>query len=228
MTIAGGRVRLLLVEDEALYRDLLEVALGRDASLAIVGAFADPREALAVGPDLQPDVALLDVEFGDALNGVQLGLMLRRRLPRMGIVLLSNHSEPMFATALGVQGLAGWSYLLKKSLQNVATLRRAIHGAAHEQVVLDPAVVSALRPGNRGPLAALTARQYQILGLIAQGLGNAAIAATLGLAEKSVENQINLLYQQCGIEGRGVGMHPRVQATLLYLRESRADIDRGA
>ena len=228
MATAGSRVRLLLVEDEALYRDLLQVALGRDSGLAVVGAFADPREALAVGPDLQPDVALLDVEFGDALNGVQLGLMLRRRLPAMGIVLLSNHSEPTFATTLGVQGLAGWSYLLKKSLQDVETLRRAIHGAAQQQVVLDPAVVSALRPDNRGLLATLTARQYQILGLIAQGLGNAAIAETLGLAEKSVENQINLLYQQCGVEGRGTGMHPRVHATLLYLRESRIDTGRGA
>ncbi len=228
MKSADGRVRLLLVEDEALYRDLLEVALGRDPSLTVVGSFAEPREALVLGPDLHPDVALLDVEFGDALNGVQLGLMLRRCLPDMGIVLLSNHSEPMFATTLGMQGLAGWSYLLKKSLQDVETLRRAIRGAAQRQVVLDPAVVSSLRPGNRGLLAALTARQYQILGLIAQGLGNAAIAAALGLAEKSVENQINLLYQQCGIEGREVGMHPRVQATLLYLRESRADTSRGA
>jgi DNA-binding NarL/FixJ family response regulator len=215
------RTRVVLVDDEALYRDLLRVALEGLPELRVVGAFGDGASALAAAPWLAPRVAVLDIELPGQINGIQLGLMLRRQLPDLGIVLLSNHADPNYLTALPAEQMAGWSYLLKKSVRDLETLGRAVKGAAERQSMMDPQVVTHLRPKSEGSLARLTARQTEILSLMAQGLTNAAIARKLVLAEKSVENQINLLYQNLGIDRERSPVHPRVQATLIYLRESR-------
>jgi DNA-binding NarL/FixJ family response regulator len=81
-----------------------------------------------------------------------------------------------------------------------------------------------MRPRPGGALSRLTPRQQEILALIAQGFSNAAIAEQLTLAEKSVENQINLLYQQLGIDRGRNALHPRVKAVLTYLQESRFSV----
>ncbi|MBI4491255.1 MAG: response regulator transcription factor [Chloroflexi bacterium] len=214
------KISLALVEDEDLYRDLLRVALSQHPRLQVVGAFADGETALEAVPRLQPRVALLDIELRGRLNGIQLGLLLRRRLPDLGVVLLSNHGEPQFVASLPPAALPGWSYLLKKSVSDIGALLRAIEGAAAGLVVLDPQLVAGLRPRTGGELVQLSPRQRQILGLIAQGFTNAAIAQQLVLAEKSVENQINLLYRELGIDRQESALHPRVKAVLLYLQES--------
>jgi DNA-binding NarL/FixJ family response regulator len=123
--------------------------------------------------------------------------------------------------------VAGWSYLLKKSVSDVAALGRAVEGAAAQLVVLDPQLVAAMHPRPDGQLGRLTTRQKEILGFLAQGFTNAAIAERLVLAEKSVENQINLLYQQLGIDRQDNSLHPRVKATLLYLQGSRFQVAGG-
>ncbi|MBI3970163.1 MAG: response regulator transcription factor [Chloroflexi bacterium] len=215
----GGPVTVALVEDEPLYRDLLQVALARHPRLRVAGAFADGEAALAALPALRPRVALLDIALPGPYHGVELGLRLRAALPELGIVLLSNHADPQYLAAVPPAAAAGWSYLLKRSVADVETLVRAIAGAAAGAVVVDPAIVDALRPRPGSPLAALRARQRQILALVAQGYTNAAIAERLALAEKTVENQLNLLYRELGVS-QAPAAHPRVTATLLYLSES--------
>lgn len=218
---AGVRFKAILVEDEGLYRNLLEVALAQDPRINVVGAFADGESALDAAIDLEPRLALLDIELRGAMNGIELGLQLRRRLPNLGIVLLSNHGDPEFITSLPADVLGGWSYLLKKSVADVASLRRAIEGAMAGFVVLDPQLVDRLRPRGGSERMRLTPRQRDILALMAQGLTNKAIASRLVLAEKSIENQINLLYQQLGIDREDGTLQPRVKAVLSYLEESR-------
>lgn len=214
-------LRLMLVDDEDLYRDLLQTALGQQPRLNIVGTFRDPATALASGPGLQPDVAVLDIELGAGVpDGIHLGLSLRQSLPELGIVLLSNHADLRFVAALHKRPITGWSYLLKQSVRDVAALRRAIEGAAEGDVVLDPRLVAGLQPRAGGPLDPLTPRQREILGLVAQGMTNAAIAEQLVLAEKSVENQLTDIYEACGIDRREQ-VHARVKAVLLYLQASR-------
>ena len=214
--------RVVVVEDEGLYRDLIRIALSQHPRLEVVGAFGDADTALVEIPKLEPSVAILDIELADALNGVQLGLRLRRTMPDVGIVLLSNHRDPEFVSSLSPETIAGWSYLLKKSVGDVESLWRAIEGAAAGMVVLDPELVTEMRPRHNSSLARLAPRQRDILGLIAQGLSNASIARQLTLSEKSVENQINLLYQHMNIQrNSGAGTHPRVSAVLRYLQESR-------
>ncbi len=217
---ARQRTRVVIVEDEGLYRDLLSVALGQHRRLEVVGAFGDGPSALASVPALGPHVAMLDIELGGAMNGIQLGLSLRRQLPDLGIVLLSNHQDPHFLTSVPRTAIAGWSYLLKKSVGDLHALSRAIEGAAAGFVVLDPQLVVGASPRAASPLSQLTARQQEILHLIAQGFTNAAIAERLSLAEKTVENQINLLYQQLKIDREDPTLQPRVKAVLTYLRDA--------
>lgn len=219
MTEVDDRIRVLMAEDEGLFRDLVSTVLAAQPRLNPVGAFGDAASALRAAPSLRPDVALLDIELGDGMNGVQLGVKLREKLPRLGIVLLSNHNDPRLLTALPPASMGGWSYLIKKSVTTTSSLLRAIEGAAAGLVVLDPALTS-----NRtasGPLSELTPRQKDILELIAEGFTNAAIAEELGLTVKSVENQINGLYQALGIDREDRFVQPRVNAVLIYLENTR-------
>jgi DNA-binding NarL/FixJ family response regulator/DNA-binding XRE family transcriptional regulator len=216
-----AELRLMLVDDEDLYRDLLQTALGQQPRLNVVGAFRDASTALATGLVLQPDVALLDIELPGGLDGIHLGLALRRSLPKLGIVLLSHHADLRFVAALHRRPVTGWSYLLKQSVRDVAALRRAIEGAAEGYVVLDPRLVAGLQPRTGGPLERLTPRQRDVLALAAQGLTNAGIAQRLVLAEKSVENQLTGIYEAFGIDRREHEVHARVKAVLIYLRDSR-------
>jgi DNA-binding NarL/FixJ family response regulator len=213
--------RLVVVEDEHLYRDLLRIALGSQPGFEVVGAYADGETALAEAPALRPDVAVLDFNLAGQMNGVQLGVRLRRQLPGIGIVLLSNHELRQFIAYLPTDALGGWAYLFKRSVGDAQTLVRAVAGAASGVMVLDPRLVGALQPKPSGALANLTPRQLEILALVAQGYTNAAIAERLVLSEATVEKQTNLLYQRLDVARKGAAVHSRVQAVLIYLRESR-------
>jgi DNA-binding NarL/FixJ family response regulator len=213
-----------VVEDEPLMRDLLAIALAHQPGLAVTGVFGDGAAALAAMPALSPQVALLDIDLGPGLSGIQLGLRLRERLPRVGIILLSNYWVPRFIATLPPEVMAGWCYLLKTSVADVATLARAIAGAAAGLVVLDPHVVAGREPKAGGALARLTPRQREILSLIAQGFSNPAIADRLAIADGTVENQVTQIYQELGLGVGPPAFNPRVLAVLLYLRESRLDL----
>jgi DNA-binding NarL/FixJ family response regulator len=219
--IETDRVRVMIVEDEGLFRDLLRTALVPHQRLEIVGAYGDGEAALAGAERDRPQVAILDIELGSQMNGIQLGLQLRKQHPGLGIVLLSNHGDPRFVSSLPQEAMTGWSYLLKKSVSDVQALSRAIEGAAAGFVVLDPQLMSGMHPKQGGLLGRLTPRQTDILERIAQGYTNAAIAHELVLSEKSVENQINQLYQQLEIDRSTMAVHPRVVAVLTYLQESQ-------
>lgn len=212
-------IRVMIVEDQDLFREMLALSLTQSESIQMVGAFRDAPEALEGAPSLAPDVALLDIELPGPLNGVQLGRRLRRLWPQIGIVLLSSHVDPAFLAAVPDAEIAGWSYLLKNSVRDLDSILRAIQGAAQGMVVLDPALVQGApaRPG--GALAGLTPRQQEILHLIATGYSNQAVADQLGLTVKTVENQINRLYQELGVDRADGSIQPRVMAVLTYLRD---------
>lgn len=215
------RLRVAIVEDEDLYRDLLRVALSEHERLEVVGAFRDSPSALEGVPRLKPNAVILDIELRSEMNGVQLGMALRERLPGLGIVLLSNHADLHILSSVPEGTVTGWSYLLKKSVSDVQALGRAIEGAAAGFVVLDPQLARDARPRAGSILSRLTPRQREVLDLIAQGFSNAAIAERLVLSVKSVENQINLLYQQMDITRENPSVQPRVKAVLTYFHESR-------
>jgi DNA-binding NarL/FixJ family response regulator len=208
-------VRLVIVEDEQLYRDLLHTSLER-AGFVVVGAFADPASALAGTPSLAPDVVLLDIELGATINGVEVGIRLRRLMPAVGIVLLSNYSDPHLVAALPTDVSGGWSFLSKRTVRDVDALSRAITGAAEGLVVFDAALTHARSIRVDSPIRRLSRRQREVVELIAQGYSNKAIAQRLVLTEKSVENHLTRIYQQLGISASDPATHQRVQIALLY------------
>jgi DNA-binding NarL/FixJ family response regulator len=217
----------MLVEDEPLYRHMLSVALAQYPQFEVVGDFGGTDEALGAASKLDPQVAVLDIELPGTTNGVQLGLALRQLMPSLGVLLLSNHSDPAFLSAVPRGSIAGWSFLQKKSVRNLDALVRAIEGAAMGLVVLDEELVSGRGAARSEVIARLSARQREVLALIAQGYTNAAIADQLVLSEKSVENYTNQIYQQLKIGGADTSMHPRVTAALLYVDGSSAGAGSG-
>ena len=211
-------LRIVLVEDESLFRDLLKIALERHPRLEIVGVFSNAPTALSEIPNLAPDIVLLDIDLGGDISGVELGVILRQALPKLGVVLLSNHQDIEFVASLGSKTLTGWSYLLKKSVRNAEVLLRAIEGAHDGLTVLDPQLLGG---SVSSTIAHLPQRQREILRFLAQGYSNAAIGQQLELSAKTVENNINSLYTSLGIKTQNSEVHPRVSAVLIYLESLR-------
>ncbi|MCY0878522.1 MAG: response regulator transcription factor [Firmicutes bacterium] len=216
-------LRVIVVEDENLFRDLLVISLQQIPSLTVVAAYKDGASAFNNQQRDQPDVALLDIHLGSGWTGIETGLQLREINPHLGIVLLSNYARPEVLASLPESSLPGWSYLLKRSVRDVATLARAIEGAASNLVVLDPELVKQSQNRPSRILDDLTPRQLQILELVAQGYTNAAIAKTLFLSEKSVENHLTAIYAALNIESLSPDQHPRVKAALAFLAGHRLD-----
>lgn len=210
-------LRIIIVEDDNLYRDMLIIALGREPSLKVVGSFAGADAALARCAKLRPDVALLDTSLGSGMNGIQLGLLMRKKLPDLGILLLSESVKPSALRIIPDRELRGWSYLHKRSVGSAEELHRALISAGAGRLELDTAI-AARRAGTDQAVSALSPRQLEVLRLIAQGLSNLAIATRLTLTEKTVENYITTLYEKLEISDVGAEFQPRVKAALYYLR----------
>lgn len=215
-----GKIKVLIVEDEPLFRDMLRSSLGQEPDLQVMGAVADGAEAIRAAKELQPDVVLMDIELGSEPNGILAGHQIKAAFPQTGIVILSVHKDKQFIASLPTQKASGWSYLLKQSVADTESLARAIRGSASGLVVMDPTIVQELRPRDSSRLAGLTERQLEVLMLMAEGYSNAGIAKTLTLAEKSVENYINSILQELGIS-REQQVHPRVKAVLTYLEQTQ-------
>ena len=211
--------KIMIVEDEGLFRDMLRVSLSSQSEFDVVGACGDGETAVRMVREVEPDVILMDIELGREPNGIETGLRIKEAHPEIGIVVLSMHAEKEYLTTLPLQHSEGWSYLLKQSVQDLGALSRAVEGAAAGLMVLDPALVHGLRPKPKTRLEGLTARQSEVIALIAQGYSNGAIAEALTLGVKSVENYINAIYQQLRVT-QDEPIHPRVKATLIFLQDS--------
>jgi DNA-binding NarL/FixJ family response regulator len=212
-------VKVMIVEDEGLFRDMLKISLGAVPNLEVVEAVANGGAAIEAADHLNPDVFLMDIELGSDPNGITAGRVIKEQHPDMGIVILSSHRERQYISLISAEESSGWSYLLKQSVSDAGALARAIEGAASGLVVMDPTVVNSLKPRKGSLTTGLTPRQQEVLNMMAQGYNNAAIADRLVLGTKSVENYINAIYQELSLSHNGP-LHPRVQAVLTYLRDS--------
>jgi DNA-binding NarL/FixJ family response regulator len=212
-------IRVLIVEDEGLFRDMLKISLSAIPNLEVVDAVSDGRTAIETADRLAPDVVLMDIELGSEPNGIAAGRAIKQAHDDIGMVVLSAHKEREYVDLVSKEDYAGWSYLLKQSVSDAGALVRAIEGSASGLVVMDPWVVSSMRPRKGSLTARLTPRQQEVLAMMAQGYNNAAIAERLVLGTKSVENYINAIYQELGLSHNGP-LHPRVQAVLSYIRDS--------
>jgi DNA-binding NarL/FixJ family response regulator len=212
-------IKVMIVEDEGLFRDMLKISLGSVPNLEVVEAVSDGNRAIETAGRLRPDVILMDIELGSEPNGIAAGRAIKQEHPEIGIVILSSHRERQYLSLVAAEESSGWSYLLKQSVSDAGALARAVEGAASGLVVMDPTVVNSMKPRKGSITSGLTPRQQEVLSMMAQGYNNAAIAEKLVLGTKSVENYINAIYQELSLSHNGP-LHPRVQAVLNYVKDS--------
>ena len=211
--------KILIVEDEALFRDLLRRTLSEVPGLEVVGAAHDGEAAVRLAREAEPDSIIMDIELGGEMDGIEAALRIKEEMPDVGIVILSAHRSRRYVTSLPLETSTGWAYLLKQSVQDLDGLVRAIRGSVSGMVVLDPAVVKNSFVKEGSAVERLTIRQQEVLELIAQGYNNAAIANEFGVVEKSVEIYIGAIYQELNLSHEPQ-IHARVSATIAYLEGS--------
>jgi DNA-binding NarL/FixJ family response regulator len=216
---ARTAIQIVIVQHDALLRDLLGAALRQGSGIEVIGSFADGSALVREAAELAPDVVVLDVDPAGN-NGVPLALRLQRVLPEVGIVLLVDRRDAALLASVSGDGLLNWSYVVNKGTQGLTTLQRAIQ-VTHARL-LDIGGAARERPETgtkRGPhLPALTERQRTVLALLVQGFSNGAIARALGIKEKSVENQLATIYAKLYPNADRTEVHPRVWVALHYAR----------
>ncbi len=217
-------IRIVLAEDNYLVREGVRRLLESRPELEIVAACGDLDSLLAAVESERPDVVLTDIRMppGGLDEGIQAARRLRETNPGVGVVVLSQYSEPSYALALLESGSERRAYLLKERVEDVEQLVGAIQVVAAGGSVIDPKVVEGLVAAKsrdeRSRLAELTPRERDILREMAEGKNNAAIAASLFITERSVEKVIHSIFAKLGIAWEE-SIHRRVKAVLLYLAE---------
>ena len=226
----GHALRVVVGEDSFLTREAITALLNDTAGLDLVAACEDADSLRAAIAREEPDVVLTDIRMppDHRDEGIRLANELRETRPEIGVVVLSQHAEPAYAVLLFEDGSHGRAYLLKESLKDRDELVRAVVTVAEGGSVVDPLIVEELlelqRRRRDSPLDRLTPRELEILGLIAEGRSNAAIAERLVVTKRAVERHINSIFLKLNLR-ESDDVSRRVKAALLYLSGDQVDGD---
>jgi DNA-binding NarL/FixJ family response regulator len=209
-------MRVVIAEDLALLRDGL-VRLLRDNGFDVVDAVGDADALVHAARRERPDVAIVDIRLPPTFRdeGLRAALELRRTVPDTAILVVSQYVEHAYATELLAEGGGGVGYLLKDRIMNVDDFVDAVRRVAEGGTALDAEVVAQL-VSRRGPLDVLSPRERQVLGLMAEGRSNAAIASSLVLSLGAVEKHIASIFSKLRLPP-SPDDHRRVLAVLAYL-----------
>ena len=211
-------VQVVVADDDVLLREGLASLLDR-SGFEVVGQAADATELLALVRDRKPQLVVVDIRMPPThtTEGLDAARVIRAELPDTGILVLSAHVEVEHASELLASG-HGIGYLLKTRVTDVAdfvdTLERISKGAS----VVDPALVQELVSARRrdDPLAVLSAREQEVLMLMAEGRSNAGIARRLWVTEGTVEKHVRSILTKLNLPETGDD-HRRVRAVITYL-----------
>ncbi|MGY2065416.1 response regulator [Blastococcus sp. SYSU DS0619] len=212
-------MRIVIAEDDALLREGLALLL-RAESLDVVAAAGGPDGFLAAVDEHRPDVAIVDVRMPPTHTdeGVRAAVEARRRQPELAVLVLSAYVEQAFATELLAGGARRLGYLLKERVGRVEEFLGALHRVAGGGTAIDPEVVAQLLTRSRpdAGLDRLSAREREVLALMAEGLGNAAIAARLVVTDGAVHKHIRSIFAKLDLPPTDAADR-RVSAVLRYL-----------
>ena len=215
-------IRVVVADDTLLTREGVTRVIDRAGDLEVVAACEDADAARNAIGEHGADVLVTDIRMPptNTDEGIRLAGELRRTHPKVGVVVLSQHAELLYALELFDQGTEGRAYLLKERLRDQDEMHRAVRDVAVGGTAVDPRIVDELiRTRQRvadGRLDELTPREHDILRLLAEGRSNQAIAADLGLSTRTVEHGINAIFAKLGLR-QSDDVNRRVQAALLYL-----------
>ncbi|NIH85224.1 response regulator transcription factor [Amycolatopsis granulosa] len=211
-------MRVVIAEDAVLLRAGVERLLA-DEGIETVAAVDNGDALVGVVTEHKPDLAIVDVRMPPTFTdeGLRAALAAREAVPGLPVLVLSQYVEESYAVELLSGGAGGVGYLLKERVADVADFLDAVRRVARGGTAIDPEVIAqVMARGRKNPLDALTARESEVLGLMAQGLSNSAIAAALVVSHGAVEKHIGNIFAKLGLEA-SAEEHRRVRAVLTYL-----------
>jgi DNA-binding NarL/FixJ family response regulator len=212
-------MRVIVAEDSVLLREGV-VRLLQEAGHEVVGQAGDHDDLLRKVRAHKPDLAVVDVRMPPTQTdeGLRAAKVIRSELPGVGVLVLSGYVEPAYAQELLADNAEGLGYLLKDRVSDVTAFADAVERVGAGGSALDPEVVSVLMGRSRedDPLEELTPREREVLGLMAEGRSNAAIAEQLVISERAVEKHVTSIFGKLGLTASGED-HRRVLAVLRFL-----------
>jgi DNA-binding NarL/FixJ family response regulator len=217
-------IRVVIAEDSYVVREFLTSILESAPEVDLLEVCSNRRELDSAIASQRPDVLVTDIRMPPSGEdeGIQVAARLRETDPEMGVVVLSQYAEPDYALAVLESGSGRRAYLLKERIRNREELIGAIEEVSRGGSVIDPKIVDVLIEARSRPahsdLAELTPREKELLGEIASGKSNAAIAESLVLTKRAVEKHINSIFSKLGLSD-DQDVSRRVKATLMYLAE---------
>jgi DNA-binding NarL/FixJ family response regulator len=215
-------VRVAVADDGVLFRRGL-VRLLEDEGVEVVAEAGDVDGLLRAVAETSPDAVLVDIRMPPThtVEGLEAAATIRRDHVGVGVLVLSQYVESHAAVSLLGDGTDGVGYLLKDRVTDAAELVDAIERVVKGGAVIDPAIVAQLLSKHRehDPLERLTAREREVLGLMAEGRSNQAIATRLYLSDKTIESHVGSIFSKLGL-GAERDDHRRVLAVLTWLRAS--------
>jgi DNA-binding NarL/FixJ family response regulator len=226
MVSAAMGLRIVVAEDNLIVREGIVRLLSNAADVDVVRACEDYDSVVAAIDEEDPDVVLTDIKMPPTSTdeGIRLARELRSTHPRVGVVVVSQYSEPDHVLELFEDGSDRRAYMLKERVHDRAVLISAIRSVAAGGSSVDSKIIDVLVSAGSGransPLAELTARQSEVLAGIATGKSNAAIADELFLTKSSVEKHVNSIFLKLRL-GNADNVSKRVKATLLFLAEEQ-------
>jgi DNA-binding NarL/FixJ family response regulator len=221
-------VRVVVAEDSLIVREGLQRLLAASPSIDVVATCGDLDTLLEAIELERPDVVLTDIRMPptNTEEGIRLAARLRESHRGVGVVVLSQYSDPTYVLSLFEAGSDGRGFLLKDRIHNRGELISAIDTVARGGSVIDPKIVEVLvaakSRAERSPLSSLTPRERQVLAQIAEGKSNTAIAASLVLTKRAIEKHINSIFLKLDLAS-AKDTSKRVKATLLFLAETDED-----
>ncbi|HUQ78546.1 MAG TPA: response regulator transcription factor [Patescibacteria group bacterium] len=219
-------LRVVLAEDNYLVREGTRRLLESTGEVDVVAAVGTAEELLDAVERFRPNAVMTDIRMppGHGTEGIEAAHEIRRRHPEIGVVILSQHADEGYVLELLRDGTDGYGYLLKERVGDRSELLRALRETARGGSVIDALLVEALvgrrRAETRSPLAELTARELDVLRLMAEGRSNAGIADALSLSESSIEKHTSVIFSKLGLSEEPQ-VHRRVAAVVTFLRERR-------
>jgi len=218
-------VRVVIAEDSLIVREGIQELLASSPGTDVVAACEDVSSLLEAVEAHAPDVVLTDIRMPPSMTdeGIQVAADLRESHPELGVVVLSQYSEPAYVLRLLECGSDRRGYLLKERVHNRGELVSAIDAVAQGGSVIDPKIVEVLVEARartaRSPLSELTSREREVLSEIAEGKSNIAIAESLVLSKRAVEKHINSIFMKLDLAAASDDVSKRVKATLLFLAD---------
>jgi DNA-binding NarL/FixJ family response regulator len=214
-------MRVVIAEDSVLLRAGIQRLLA-DEDIETVAASEDGDGLLVAVSEHRPDLAIVDVRMPPSFTdeGLRAALRAREQQPGLPVLVLSQYVEERYAVELLSGGAGGVGYLLKERVADVAEFVDAVHRVAGGGTCIDQEVIAQLMArGRRNPIDVLTPREREVLGLMAQGLTNVAIAKSLTVSDGAVEKHVGNIFSKLGLEP-STEEHRRVRAVLTFLERA--------